>query len=130
MSPFTGLVGKLVPKPAFTGLACSAPMLKSGITTWFTFSCMTTALGVGFIGSSSVAGAWRPRIGGGSECGGSAGGSGSTGGGATSTILSTNISLITSIGRSMNTSLTTSTGRSTITSLMTSCITIFSLGDC
>ena len=46
---------------------------------------MTTALGVGFIGSSSVAGAWRPRMGGGSECGGSAGGSGSTGGGTVST---------------------------------------------
>jgi len=37
-------------------------------------SYITTALGVGFIGSSSVAGAWRPRIGGGSAYGISAGG--------------------------------------------------------
>jgi hypothetical protein len=85
---------------------------------------MTTALGVGFIGSSSVAGACRPRIGGGSECGGSAGRSGSTGGGAISTILSTNTSLMTSIGRSTNTSLMTSMGFSTTTSL------IISLGGC
>jgi len=136
MSPLIGLIGKLVPKPAFTGLACSAPMLKSGITTWFTFSCMITALGVGFIGSSSVAGACRPRIGGGSECGGSAGGSGTTGGGATSTILSTNISLMTSTGLSTKTSLITSIGRSTNTSLMTSTglstktSLIISLGGC
>jgi len=57
ISPLFGLIGNVSPKPAFIGLACSAPMLKSGITTWFIFSCMTTALGVGFIGSSSVAGA-------------------------------------------------------------------------
>jgi hypothetical protein len=113
-----------------------APIPKSGITTWFEVSCMTTALGVGFIGSSSVAGACRPRMGGGSECGSSAGGSGSTRGGATSIILSTNTSLITSTGfstmtslitstgLSMNTSLTTSTGFSTMTSL------IISLGGC
>ena len=124
------------PKPAFIGLACSAPMLKSGITTWFIFSCMTTALGVGFMGSSSVAGAWRPRNGGGSECRGSPGGSGSTGGGATSIILSTNTSLITSTGRSTNTSLIISTGLSMKTSLTTSTAfstrtsLIISLGGC
>jgi|LakMenEpi03Aug12_release.lakeMendotaPanAssembly.Ray.scaffolds.fasta_scaffold405477_2 hypothetical protein len=84
---------------------------------------------MGFIGSSSVAGAWNPLNGGGSAYGISAGG-------ATSINLSTNISLITSTGLSTNTSLITSTGRSTMTSLitstgtslMTSCITIFSLG--
>ena len=124
MSPLIGLGGKLVPKPAFTGVVSTALILKSGITIWFEVSFMTTALGVGFIGSSSVAGAWRPRIGGGSECGGSAGGSGSTGGGATSTNLSTNTSLIISIGRSTNTSLIISTGFSTTTSL------IISLGGC
>ena len=46
---------------------------------------MTTALGVGFIGSSSVAGACRPRMGGGSAYRSSVGGSGSTGEGTVST---------------------------------------------
>ena len=46
---------------------------------------MTTARGTGFMGSSSVAGAGRPRKGGGSACGSSVGGSGSTGGGTVST---------------------------------------------
>ena len=106
-----------MPKPAFTGVASLAPILKSGITIWFGVSCMTTALGVGFIGASSVAGAWNPLNGGGSACGSSAGGSGC---GVTSTILSTNTSLTTSTGFSTMTSLMTSTGRSTNTSLITS----------
>jgi hypothetical protein len=45
---------------------------------------MTTALGTGLIGSSSVAGAGRPRKGGGSACGISAVGNSITGcGGST-----------------------------------------------
>ena len=85
---------------------------------------MTTALGVGLIGASSVAGACRPLNGGGSACRISAGG----GGGSMNR--STMTSLIISTGTSLITSLITSTGRSTMTSLMTSCITIFSLGGC
>ncbi len=97
---------------------------------------MTTALGVGLIGSSSVAGAWRPRMGGGSAYRSSVGGSGSTGGRATSTILSTNTSLMISMGFSTMTSLIISTGLSTNTSLIISTgfsiITslIISLGGC
>ncbi len=79
---------------------------------------MTTALGVGLIGSSSVAGAGRPRKGGGSACGISAGCIGSGVGGSINR--STITSLMTSTGRSTITSLMTSTGRSTMTSLMTS----------
>lgn len=67
-----------------------------------------------------MAGAGRPRNGGGSAWGISAG----VGGVTTSTGLSTNISLITSIGLSMYTSLITSIGFSTTTSL------IISLGGC
>jgi hypothetical protein len=87
---------------------------------------MTTALGVGLIGASSVAGAWNPLNGGGSACRISAGGIGCGAGGSMNR--STMTSLIISTGTSRITSLITSTGRSTMTSLMTSCITIFSLG--
>lgn len=77
---------------------------------------------MGFIGSSSVAGAGRPRRGGGSAYGISAGciGSGADGSMNRSTITS----FITSTGRSTMTSLMTSIG----TSLTTSRSTITSLG--
>jgi hypothetical protein len=77
---------------------------------------MTTALGVGLIGASSVAGAWNPLNGGGSAYEISAGGIGSGAGGSMNR--STMTSLMTS--RSTITSLTTSTGTSLIISLITS----------
>lgn len=70
-----------------------------------------------------MAGAGRPRNGGGSACGSSVGGDSTVGAGG-STGRSIYTSRMTSTGRSTMTSLTTSTG----TSLTTSCITIFSLG--
>jgi hypothetical protein len=95
---------------------------------------MTTALGIGLIGSSSVAGAWNPLNGGGSAYGISVGGEGSGAGGSTNR--STITSLMTSTGFSIMTSLMTSTGTSLIISLMTSIglstntSLIISLGGC
>jgi hypothetical protein len=89
---------------------------------------MTTALGVGLIGASSVAGAWNPLNGGGSACRISAGGIGCGAGGSMNR--STMTSLMTSTGTSLIISLMTSTGLSTNTSLMTSRSTVISLGGC